>query len=110
MSRLTKMLTDAGDVRSPHDDPAEICANIQAGALVRALLLAAMATALWYVLWFGLSLNLPAWAGLLIFVGAFLAGYGFARRMLLQSLAEEIQRRRDLKIVAENWKQRQSTK
>jgi hypothetical protein len=109
VSKLTKLLADGSDVGIALDERAEIRTKMQVGALLRALLLAVIATAFWYVLWFGLSLNLPAWAGLLIFVGAFVVGYGFARTIFLRSLAEEIHRRRDLKKVVEDRNRLRST-
>ncbi|MEA2987730.1 MAG: hypothetical protein QOG83_441 [Alphaproteobacteria bacterium] len=106
MSKLAKMVAETGDV----DYPTDTCAVVNSRARWRALPLALIATAFWYVLWFTFSLSISAWAGLAIFVVALILGYAFARTILQQSVAEEIQRRRALLKTVENYrKQREST-
>ena len=106
MTKLANLIDAAADVGYTAEDRAHIVAR----AKRHALKLAGIATACWYLLWFGLSINLSAWAGLAIFVITYMLGYGFAQMMLQRAASEEIQRRRDLRKVAENYrKQRDST-
>jgi hypothetical protein len=100
MRTLTGTIKAGADVGYDSVERAQIAAGIR----WRGLIFAFVVTLIWYAIWFGLSLNISAWAGLMVFAAAYLLGHGLAHMVVLRSMDEEIQRRRNLKEVAENYR------